>query len=812
MTRSIWLRVLALVGAAFLLAACDSSEERAEQHYQRGMELLEAGDVDRALVEFRNVFQLNGQHREARLAYARTVRAQGNLGEAYGQYLRLVEQYPDDLEGRRALSEMAVLTQNWEEAERHAEVANTAAPDDEAMKAVNLALRYRDALEAEDPEAQSAVITDASALVASQPDNLIIRRILADGYLRAGAEADALRELDEALRLDPDNRQLHNGRLALLGELGDAEAIEVQLLDMTERFPEDSGIKATLIRFYLSQQNLDGAEAFMRAQLDPTGENTQPYVELIQFLVNVRGREAALAELDAALAEDPDSQVARALRAGLLFEQGDRDTAIAEMESLLDGAEASDQTNGLRISLAQMLVATGNEVGARRLVEEVLEADPTQVQALKMSAAWAIEADRADEAISALRTVLDQAPQDADAMTLMAEAHQRNGNRALARDLLALAAEASNNAPEESLRYARLLMSEDSALAAEDVLLASLRLSPGDPRLLEALGQIYVGMEDWPRAEQVIATLRRIGSDQAVGVADSLQVAVLSTQDRTGEAIAFLEELSQDQGRGDAAQIAIMRAHLVAGDSEAALAASRDAIAENPDSLQLRFAGAAILAATGDLPGAADAYREILAINDRAERVWLELIRVLNAQGDTEAAQQALNEGLAVLPEAPNLLWAKASDLERDGDFEGAIAVYESLYERNSRSPVIANNLASLISTYRDDAESLERAYAVARRLRGTEVPAFQDTYGWIAYRRGEYEDALEHLEPAAAALGQDALVQYHLGMTYAALERYDEALGQLRRAVDLAGEIDTRPQFDQAREEIERLENLPAE
>jgi tetratricopeptide (TPR) repeat protein len=102
--------------------------------------------------------------------------------------------------------------------------------------------------------------------------------------------------------------------------------------------------------------------------------------------------------------------------------------------------------------------------------------------------------------------------------------------------------------------------------------------------------------------------------------------------------------------------------------------------------------------------------------------------------------------------------------------------------------PVVANNLASLISTYRDDEASLERAYTIARRLRGTDVAPFQDTYGWIAYRKGEYQEALEHLEPAAAVLGDDPLVQYHLGMTYLALGQQDAALDQLRRAVDLAG------------------------
>ena len=91
---------LALVAT---LAACESSEDRAERYFQSGLSLLEEGDVERALIEFRNVFNLNGSHREARQTYARIVREQGRVREATGQYLRLVEQYPDDFRARTAL-------------------------------------------------------------------------------------------------------------------------------------------------------------------------------------------------------------------------------------------------------------------------------------------------------------------------------------------------------------------------------------------------------------------------------------------------------------------------------------------------------------------------------------------------------------------------------------------------------------------------------------------------------------------------------------------------------------------------------------
>ena len=90
------LAVLAL--SAFALSGCDTAEERAEAHYQRALALLADGDADRAKVEFRNVFRLDGAHVAARLAYAAELDREGETREAYGQYLRVVDQDPKNLE------------------------------------------------------------------------------------------------------------------------------------------------------------------------------------------------------------------------------------------------------------------------------------------------------------------------------------------------------------------------------------------------------------------------------------------------------------------------------------------------------------------------------------------------------------------------------------------------------------------------------------------------------------------------------------------------------------------------------------------
>ena len=133
-----FLRALALLLCAFFaLAACESSEERAERHFETGLELLAEGDVPRALVEFRNVLKLDPRHKDARMTFARVLLERGDYGKAYANFLRVVELYPDEIEARIELAELAISSSEWDEAKRHVEAAYEQAPDKPRIKVAN---------------------------------------------------------------------------------------------------------------------------------------------------------------------------------------------------------------------------------------------------------------------------------------------------------------------------------------------------------------------------------------------------------------------------------------------------------------------------------------------------------------------------------------------------------------------------------------------------------------------------------------------------------------------------------------------------
>ncbi|MDE3081358.1 MAG: tetratricopeptide repeat protein, partial [Paracoccaceae bacterium] len=723
-----------LLAATVALSGCYSKKERAQQHYEAAISLLGKGDMARAVVELRNVFQLDPAHHDARATYARLLLKEGRRQEAFTQFQRLVEQYPRDLEGNRTLAELALDQDQFDLAQRYFTTAAAISPKDPGTEGVGLSLRYHAALQSGDATEQANVVAAARTLLTASPDVMTARRIVIDAAIRAKDWKTALEATDAGLKQAPEDALLAQFRLGLLARLGDDAATEAQLKDMVTRFPKDATLPRALVAWYVEHGKLDLAEAFLRSRIDPASQDPAARLALVQFLDLHRGRAAAEAELKRALAaaEPTDKTALVAVQAGYDFTAGHVAQAIAALKQVVGQEKPTPTQAAAAVLLARMQDQSGDHKGAQATVDAVLKADPNQIDAIRLKAGWLIDEDHTGDALVLLRSGLSVAPKDPGLLDVMARAYARDGNPGLERDTLRQAVDATGHAPAQVLRYVEVLMRAQDYAAADQTLTTALALHPKDPSLLAALGNLHVTRKDWASAEDDLRRLSAIGSPQAQGAAEVLKARILAGQNDREALTTYLQGLAQKGGAtGVDAQLALIVQDVKAGQMPQALdkaVALRGIAPDDPRPVMIQ---AAILMT---LKRGKDAVAELSAALTRMPKqsaLWAELYRITAQTGGNAAADDVLARGLAELPQDRSLLWLKAGALEQAGDAPGAIAIYEKLYQRASDNPVIANNLASLLASSRTDAESLARAATIARRLQDSAIPAFQDTVGW---------------------------------------------------------------------------------
>jgi Tfp pilus assembly protein PilF len=123
-----------------------------------------------------------------------------------------------------------------------------------------------------------------------------------------------------------------------------------------------------------------------------------------------------------------------------------------------------------------------------------------------------------------------------------------------------------------------------------------------------------------------------------------------------------------------------------------------------------------------------------------------------------------MSEILAKDPNNIRTLLLSGVVFTRMKDVPKAQNAYEKLLATAPENTAALNNLAWLYSEQLNDPQKGFELIRKARSLSPSDA-AVADTYGWLLYRTGQYQQALAVLRDASAQLTQNAEVTYHLGM-----------------------------------------------
>lgn len=343
-------------------------------------------------------------------------------------------------------------------------------------------------------------------------------------------------------------------------------------------------------------------------------------------------------------------------------------------------------------------------------------------------------------------------------------------------------------------------------------------------------------------------------------------VQILAQLDRTGEALALLDEALEAGSNGTAAAL---RARLAAGEPvawdfvtdarsgaaqvfltiSAALAGERDerlslyyarmADYLRPDDTDVLLLLAALFEQQGQHRLALESYERIPA----GSPVWSQAVtgRALAlAQLDrVEEAVDLLSEALPTTDDVGSVAATLGDILRRESRFDEAAAAYDLaveaitverpqnwlLYyaraiarersgnwpgaEADFRAALALNPNQPLVLNYLgyslvEQRTNLEEAEEMIRRaVAGQPNDGYIiDSLGWVLYRLGRFEEAVEPMEKAVELLPNDPIINDHLGDVYWKVGRKREAVFQWRRALWFAPHDDLDE--DRVRRKIE--------
>ncbi|WP_062266982.1 tetratricopeptide repeat protein [Endozoicomonas arenosclerae] len=185
-----------------------------------------------------------------------------------------------------------------------------------------------------------------------------------------------------------------------------------------------------------------------------------------------------------------------------------------------------------------------------------------------------------------------------------------------------------------------------------------------------------------------------------------------------------------------------------------------------------------------------------------AVQLYLLETEILVNAGELDDALKQFSDAILRYPDSVNLLYGRAMVYEKMGrikDLETDLrAIIKAQPENAAALNALGYTLADRTDRFEEARELIEKAYEL-----DNEDPAIMDSMGWIQYRLGNYQAALEYLQSAYEKY-PDHEVAAHLGEVLWALGRKDDA----RALWDDA--LEKNPDSVVLRETRERLEKQP--
>jgi tetratricopeptide (TPR) repeat protein len=428
--------------AAAFERAAELEPDYAPIHVYRGRSCLLADDLDRARRAFERAVRLDSTLVRAHLGLGQVALAEGEAERALRHVDRALETGATSGEVHRLRAEALRRRGDRAGAREEGRLGSIGAKFEPIADPVRDALgltegvtvrwckvRADRAMRAEQPVEAADVWR---AYLEEVPRSVGARLELAAIYMQVGLADRAMRVLDEAVELAPENARVHfylgNARAALRDP---NPAAAIASFDRAlELDPSLARARGNLGVLLVGEGSVDEGLAHIRQAIEAMPGDADLRFNLAMALRGVGRSTEAIAALEDAVTIDPDHVRARFELGGLLAEAGRLDEAAAEFGSVV----AAEPTRlGAHVNLVRALKESGRFAGAIEACRRGLERYPEHPH-LANYLAWMLATCPVDslrngeEAAEIARLWSERSPPSAEFVEILAVAHAERGD------------------------------------------------------------------------------------------------------------------------------------------------------------------------------------------------------------------------------------------------------------------------------------------------------------------------------------------------------------------------------------------------
>ena len=423
------------------------------------------------------------------------------------------------------------------------------------------------------------------------------------------------------------------------------------------------------------------------------------------------------------VALDTDNMEARKSLTALALQQGDLDEVVAQMDYML--RYSSDPGESFRM-VTVVLARHGNKQAAVDATQQLVDRYPDSFDAWMALSRLAVVAEQLERALAAVDRAIVLKPDDAAAIILKAQVLVRQERNADATALLSRAVERQPEQTELRFAYGRMLLNGEDLDGARDQFREVYTLDPEHADALYSLALLELETGDFKSGEQHLKEL--------LGLRQHLQ-----------NAHYYLGYATHEQGKQQEALDWYLKVE--SGDYWS----------------QAQLRAASIMVKQDEVARMQEHMRSQRQKNtEMAVQLYIIEGQALTDAGLYEQAFDLYARALQHSPADLDLLYSYSLAAEKLNRLDIAEINMRRILEQDPDNVRALNalgyTLADRTDRYQEALQYISKAYA-----QEPEDPAIIDSMGWVHFRLGDLDKALEYLQQAWD-LSKDSEIGAHLG------------------------------------------------